>query len=134
MLKTRFCFFNVSTNILSLITTIHIHICVYLFKNWECKTQALFNNNKERCANFLFKPTQVKEWGEYSTIIKNKLKRAMRPSSFQDHLQGTKGRKWQVTQKWLNKIPQSGRNMGYFGKNSISITCKIKADNNILTK
>lgn len=34
-------------------TYIIVYVCVYLFKNWECKTQASFNNKKDVQIAFL---------------------------------------------------------------------------------
>lgn len=64
MLRTnfRFCFLNTGTDVLSLVATIYIHIrlcvCIYL-KIESAKHKP--HLTKKRCANFLLKPTQIKE-------------------------------------------------------------------------
>lgn len=59
-------FLNTSINVLSLMATIHIHtrVCIYL-KNWECKTQASFNNKKKDVQIFL----NQHKWKSEETIL-----------------------------------------------------------------
>lgn len=65
-------------------------VCIYLkIESAKHKPHLI----TKRCANCLLESTQIKEREEYSTVIKNKLNTAKETSPFQDHLQGTKGRK-----------------------------------------